>query len=108
MPDLESFVNVERGESGKQLFINFEQEGTHLLAIEFKKLSDGEKCFFLSAIIVAANQVTGPVLCLGEPDNHSARPRNQPLCYSATKNDQPGRTVYRNVSQCRNHPQFFR
>jgi predicted ATPase len=76
LPDLESFENVPRGESGKQLLVNFEkEEGGRGLSLEFKKLSDGEKCFFLSALIVAANKVGGPVFCMwDEPDNHLSLP----------------------------------
>src|SRR5262249_33970876 len=45
------------------------------LVLEFKKLSDGEKCYFLSALIVATNQVAGPVFCMwDEPDNHLSLP----------------------------------
>jgi predicted ATPase len=71
MPDLGSFENVPRGEKGNQLIITFEKEGFESSPIEFKKLSDGEKCFFLSALIVASNRVVGPIFCFwDEPDNH--------------------------------------
>ena len=76
MPDLQSFENVLRGEKGTQLLIKFEQKSSdRVLAIDFKHLSDGEKCFFLSALIVASNKVKGPVFCLwDEPDNHLSLP----------------------------------
>jgi ATPase subunit of ABC transporter with duplicated ATPase domains len=36
-------------------------------------LSDGEKCFVLSAVVIAANQVAGPLFAFwDEPDNYLA------------------------------------
>jgi predicted ATPase len=76
IPDLASFENVPRGEKGKQLLVKFENEGSdRILRVDFKLLSDGEKCFFLSALIVASNTVSGPVFCMwDEPDNHLSLP----------------------------------
>jgi ABC-type cobalamin/Fe3+-siderophores transport system ATPase subunit len=72
VPDFSSIENVDRGENGKQLIVQFEQaDPQRTLSIEFKSLSDGEKCFFLSAYIVASNNVGSPVFCMwDEPDNH--------------------------------------
>ena len=72
IPDFASFENVPRGEKGKQLLVKFENgESNRGLSLDFKHLSDGEKCFFLSALIVASNKVAGPVFCMwDEPDNH--------------------------------------
>jgi ABC-type cobalamin/Fe3+-siderophores transport system ATPase subunit len=72
IPDFSSIENVERGESGTQLIVNFEQQNPpRSLSLEFKALSDGEKCFFLSAYIIASNTVGSPVFCMwDEPDNH--------------------------------------
>ena len=70
IPDFESFRNVPRGESGKQLLVSFERKG-RVLQLDFKHLSDGEKCFFLSALIVASNKTNAPVFCMwDELDNH--------------------------------------
>ncbi len=71
IPDFESFENVPRGENGMQLRVKFEQQQTaRLFSPEFKQLSSGEKCFFLSALIHATNKVE-PVFCMwDEPDNH--------------------------------------
>jgi predicted ATPase len=76
IPDLASFENVPRGEKGKQLLVKFEQEeANRVLSIDFKQLSDGEKCFFLSALIVASNKINGPIFCMwDEPDNHLSLP----------------------------------
>ncbi len=76
MPDFDSFENIPRGESGTQLVVRFHRpEPARPFALEFKKLSDGEKCFFLAALVLALNQVTGPVFCFwDEPDNHLSLP----------------------------------
>jgi len=72
IPDFESFENVPHGENGKQLIVKFEQKDLdRILPIDFKVLSDGEKCVFLSALIIASNNASGPVFCMwDEPDNH--------------------------------------
>jgi predicted ATPase len=72
IPDFSSIENVERGESGTQLIVKFERQNPQSsLPVEFKALSDGEKCFFLSAYIIASNAVGSPVFCMwDEPDNH--------------------------------------
>jgi len=72
VPDFSSIENVERGESGSQLIVKFEQgDPPRSLAVEFNALSDGEKCFFLSAYIIARNRMGPPVFCMwDEPDNH--------------------------------------
>ncbi len=74
LPDFSTVENIERGESGTQLFVEFEQMNPKRnLRIEFKSLSDGEKCFFLCAYIIAFNQVGSGVFCMwDEPDNHLA------------------------------------
>ena len=49
IPDIGSFENVQRGKRGKQLLVKFEhEESERSLSVDFKQLSDGEKCFFLS------------------------------------------------------------
>jgi predicted ATPase len=72
IPDFSSIENVERGESGTQLIVKFERQNPpRSLAVEFKALSDGEKCLFLSAYIIASNTVGAHIVCIwDEPDNH--------------------------------------
>ncbi len=72
IPDFSSIENLPRGESGTQLIVKFQQERPQRgLSVDFKALSDGEKCFFLSAYIIASNSVGSPVICMwDEPDNH--------------------------------------
>ncbi len=76
IPDFQAIENLPRGESGTQLNIRFAREDPpDSFSVEFKKLSDGEKCFFLSAFIAAHNRVGGPVFCMwDEPDNHLSLP----------------------------------
>lgn len=72
IPDFSSLENVSRGEKGTQLVVKFaDPDSDQTLSLDFKQLSDGEKCFFLSALVIAANKVSGPVFCMwDEPDNH--------------------------------------
>lgn len=42
-------------------------------ALPFVTLSDGEKCFFICALVLAANAAYGPIFCFwDEPDSHLA------------------------------------
>ena len=72
IPDFSSIENVPRGESGTQLIVKFEQQNPqNSLSVEFKALSDGEKCFFLSTYIIASSTVGSLIFCMwDEPDNH--------------------------------------
>ena len=41
------------------------------LSLPFASLSDGEKCFFICAVVIAADKAYGPVFCFwDEPDNY--------------------------------------
>ena len=77
LPDFSSIENVDRGkEGGSQLVVTFERPTSQeTLQLDFDVLSDGEKCFLVSAYIAAANAVRSPtdppVVCAwDEPDNH--------------------------------------
>jgi len=78
LPDFAALEFVQRGERGKQLFVTFQQviDGAkRAIKLDFKKLSDGEKCYFLSALILAFNREESPVFCFwDEPDHHLALP----------------------------------
>lgn len=70
MPDLKDFLNEATGKETKSMTVRF-GEGDADLSVSFKDLSDGEKCFFLCAAVLAANQYYGPLFCFwDEPDNH--------------------------------------
>ena len=70
MPDFQDFVNEIIGKDLKSLVVRFEKNKA-TLNIDFQDLSDGEKCFFLSAVVLAANKFYGPIFCFwDEPDNY--------------------------------------
>lgn len=70
MPDLADFRFERTGKDAKSLLVRF-KEGTAQHEFAFDALSDGEKCFFLCAVVLAANQCYGPVFAFwDEPDNY--------------------------------------
>ncbi|MBH8564167.1 AAA family ATPase [Nostoc sp. CENA67] len=70
MPDIQDFLNEQIGKDSKNMIVRFEANNANL-SIDFKDLSDGEKCFFLCAVVLAANKFYGPLLCFwDEPDNY--------------------------------------
>jgi hypothetical protein len=70
MPDYGDFVNESIGKDSKSMKVRFEEHKANL-SVYFKDLSDGEKCFFLCAVVLAANKYYGPLFCFwDEPDNY--------------------------------------
>ncbi len=72
MPDLKDIKNPQIGTDSRSLIVQFstEQGSFHL---PFEDLSDGEKCFMICAVVLAANDAYGPVFCFwDEPDNYLA------------------------------------
>ncbi|AUS99203.1 ATPase [Nostoc sp. CENA543] len=70
MPDIQDFLNEQIGKESKSMIVRFAANNANL-NVEFKDLSDGEKCFFLCAVVLAANKFYGPLLCFwDEPDNY--------------------------------------
>jgi predicted ATPase len=77
MPDIQDFLNESTGKETKNLVVRYEAkiEKNPTLNVDFKQLSDGEKCFFLGAIIPAACEFYGPLFCFwDEPDNYFSLP----------------------------------
>ena len=72
MPDLKDIKNPMIGTDSRSLVVQFSNnQGS--LSLPFEELSDGEKCFMICALALAANNVYGPVLCFwDEPDNYLA------------------------------------
>jgi predicted ATPase len=72
MPDLLDVKNPLVGAETRSLTVQFRHQGaSHTLP--FAALSDGEKCFFASALVLAANRAYGPLFCFwDEPDAHLA------------------------------------
>lgn len=70
MPDISGFRFERTGSGEKSLKIEFRREMAHI-ELPADALSDGEKCFFLAAVVLAANRFYGPLFTLwDEPDNH--------------------------------------
>lgn len=72
MPDLELFRFEKLGRDSRALLVRFRFDQ---ISDEqpFDRLSDGEKCFFLGAVLLAANHWDGPVFAFwDEPDNYLA------------------------------------
>ncbi len=72
MPDLKDIKNPVVGKDSRSLIVQFSnQNGT--LNVPFEDLSDGEKCFMICAVTLAANDAYGPVFCFwDEPDHYLA------------------------------------
>ncbi len=72
MPDLKDVQNPTIGKDSKSLVIQFSTpQGS--LKLPFEDLSDGEKCFMICAMVLAANNFYSPLLCFwDEPDNYLA------------------------------------
>jgi ABC-type Mn2+/Zn2+ transport system ATPase subunit len=70
MPDI-SFIQTEvTGRDARSMKVRFEKNNAHF-DLDFKDLSDGEKCFFLFAAILAANRYYSSLFCFwDEPDNY--------------------------------------
>jgi predicted ATPase len=69
-PDIQDIQNKVIGEDAKSMVIQFESKNAKL-RLDLNDLSDGEKCFFLCAVVIAANKFYGPLFCFwDEPDNY--------------------------------------
>jgi ABC-type multidrug transport system ATPase subunit len=72
MPDLKDIKNPATGTDSRSLVVQF-SNGQGSLNTPFEDLSDGEKCFMICALVLAANNTYGPLLCFwDEPDNYLA------------------------------------
>jgi len=70
MPDIQDFLNEPIGKDAKSMIVRFEANNL-TLSVDFKDLSDGEKCFFICAVVLASNKYYGPLFCFwDEPDNY--------------------------------------
>jgi predicted ATPase len=72
MPDLKNIKNPSVGKDSRSLELQF-ANGQGSVSIPFADLSDGEKCFMICAMVLAANHAYGPLVCFwDEPDNYLA------------------------------------
>jgi predicted ATPase len=70
MPDFQDFLNELIGKDFKSLIVRFAENNANL-NVNFQDLSDGEKCFFLCAVVLATNKFYKPLFCFwDEPDNY--------------------------------------
>jgi len=70
MPDLGDFRFDRTGKDSKELILRFKGVNKEY-QISSARLSDGEKCFFLCAVVLAVNQYDVPVLTFwDEPDSY--------------------------------------
>jgi predicted ATPase len=69
MPDLRDIKNPVIGKDARSLTVQFQKDQA-TLSVSFRDLSDGEKCFFIGAVVLASNEAYGPLFCFwDEPDN---------------------------------------
>lgn len=72
MPDLTSLRFERLGRDARSLMVQFKKD-QNSVELPISALSDGEKCFFLSAVLLATNQLAGPLFSFwDEPDNYLA------------------------------------
>ena len=72
MTDFRDIKNPISRTEYRSLTVQFKQ-GQAVLSLPFGDLSDGEKCFFICALVLASNDSYGPLFCLwDEPDNYLA------------------------------------
>jgi len=72
MPDLKDIKNPVTGTDSRSLIVQFSNDLGDL-KLPFEDLSDGEKCFMICALVLAANKAYDKVLCFwDEPDNYLA------------------------------------
>lgn len=72
MPDFKDIQNPTVGSEARRILVQFATPPGSL-SLSFDELSDGEKCFLLCAVVLAANRAYGPLFCFwDEPDNYLA------------------------------------
>ncbi len=72
MPDVRDIKNPVVGPHFRRLEVQFSTELGRLTLL-LADLSDGEKCFLICGLVLAANEAYGPLICFwDEPDNYLA------------------------------------
>lgn len=70
MPDISEFANDLAGRDTKIMNVSFSVDNENFV-MNFDDISDGEKCFFLCAVVLSANKAYGPLFCFwDEPDHY--------------------------------------
>jgi len=69
LPDFKDLKLPLIGKEFRSLSIQFQQDNAEI-SLPFCDLSDGEKCFFICAVVLVSNEAYGPLFCFwDEPDN---------------------------------------
>jgi ABC-type cobalamin/Fe3+-siderophores transport system ATPase subunit len=72
MPDISAVKNPSIGPDSRSVAAEF-KDGEKALTIQLSNLSDGEKCFFICALLIAITREGQPFTCFwDEPDNYLA------------------------------------
>lgn len=71
MPDFDSLQNELLARNARYITVQFQKEDA-CFSVDFNVLSDGEKCFFLCAIVMATNKYSPSFCFWDEPDNYLA------------------------------------
>ena len=70
IPDFDSLQNELVAKDARNITVQFTNEQGNF-SIDFEKLSDGEKCFFLCGVVLAMNKSNDSLFCFwDEPDNY--------------------------------------
>ena len=68
--DFRDIKNPIIGKDSRSLSVQFQQD-TATLSLPFDALSDGEKCYFVCALVLASNKAYGPVFCFwDQPESY--------------------------------------
>ena len=85
MPDLKDIKNPAVGKDTRNLVVQFSVD-QRSLNIDFEDLADGEKCFMICALLLAANYAYGPLTCFwDEPDSYIGLSEVEPLIMALRK-----------------------
>ena len=73
MSDLRDIINPQTGTNARSMEVRFRND-RGLVSLPFEDISDGEKCFIIGALVVAASEVyeSQVLCCWDEPDNYLA------------------------------------
>src|SRR5208283_437898 len=72
LPDLRDIQNRQIARGAQSISVQFSTDQGSM-SLPFEDLSDGEKCFMICALVLAANDAYGPIVCFwDEPDNYLA------------------------------------
>ena len=70
IPDFDSVQNELIAKEARNITVQFKKEQANF-SIDFNQLSDGEKCFFIAAVVIATNKYRHSLFCFwDEPDNY--------------------------------------